>query len=47
VEIDFAQLDDVGFAMAKPTSRSWYPVGERLKIRYEAPRGRRANVIGA
>jgi hypothetical protein len=30
-----------------PTSRSWYPVGERLLIPYEAPQGRRVNAIGA
>jgi transposase len=30
-----------------PTTYSWYPVGERLKIRYEAPQGRRVNAIGA
>jgi transposase len=26
---------------------SWYPVGERLRIPYEAPQGRRVNAIGA
>jgi hypothetical protein len=30
-----------------PTNYSWYPVGERLKIPYEAPQGRRVNAIGA
>ena len=33
--------------MTLPTSSSWYPAGERLRIRYEAPQGRRVNVIGA
>jgi hypothetical protein len=33
--------------MTLPTSSSWYPVGERLRIRYEAPQGRRVNAIGA
>lgn len=33
--------------MTLPTSFSWYPVGERQKIPYEAPQGRRVNVIGA
>jgi transposase len=28
-------------------SYSWYPVGERLSIPYEAPQGRRVNAIGA
>lgn len=30
-----------------PTSYSWYPEGERLRIPYEAPQGRRVNAIGA
>jgi DDE superfamily endonuclease len=30
-----------------PTAYSWYPVGERLAIPYEAPQGRRVNAIGA
>jgi putative transposase len=30
-----------------PTNYSWYPVGERLRIPYEAPQGRRVNAIGA
>lgn len=29
-----------------PTSYSWYPVGERLSIPYEAPQGRRVNALG-
>jgi hypothetical protein len=33
--------------MTLPTSASWYPRGERLLIPYEAPQGRRVNVIGA
>lgn len=33
--------------MTLPTSCSWYPAGERLRIRYEAPQGRRVNAIGA
>jgi hypothetical protein len=36
----------VGFAPTLPTNRSWYPVGERLTIPYEAPQGRRVNAIG-
>jgi len=33
--------------MTLPTCFSWYPRGERLTIPYEAPQGRRVNVIGA
>ena len=29
------------------STSSWYPVGERLSIPYEAPQGRRVNAIGA
>jgi transposase len=45
-EIDIADLDEAGFAPTLPTSYSWYPVGERLSIPYEAPQGRRVNAIG-
>jgi hypothetical protein len=40
-------LDEAGFAPTLPTCYSWYPVGERLWIPYEAPQGRRVNAIGA
>ena len=30
-----------------PTGYSWYPVGERLSVPYEAPQVRRVNAIGA
>jgi len=33
--------------MTLPVSYSWYPVGERLYVPYEAPQGRRVNAIGA
>lgn len=33
--------------MTLPLNYSWYPRGERLLIPYEAPQGRRVNVIGA
>jgi len=33
--------------MTLPVSYSWYPVGERLCIPYEAPQGRRVNALGA
>jgi putative transposase len=40
-------MDEAGFALTLPTNYSWYPVGERLLIPYEAPQGRRVNAIGA
>ena len=33
--------------MTLPPCYSWYPVGEQLRIPYEAPQGRRVNAIGA
>jgi len=30
-----------------PTQYSWFPVGQRLTVPYEAPQGRRVNAIGA
>jgi hypothetical protein len=33
--------------MTLPINYSWYPKGERLRIPYEAPQGRRVNAIGA
>ena len=33
--------------MTLPVCRSWFPVGARLAVPYEAPRGRRVNAIGA
>lgn len=40
-------LDEAGFAPTLPTTYSWSAVGERLVIPYEAPQGRRVNVLGA
>lgn len=40
-------LDEAGFAMTLPICRSWFPVGARLAVPYEAPQGRRVNAIGA
>jgi len=45
--IDEAHIDQAGFAPTLPTCYSWYPMGERLFIDYEAPQGRRVNVLGA
>lgn len=39
-------VDEAGFCMTQPTCYSWFPVGERLCIPYEAPQGRRVNAIG-
>lgn len=33
--------------MTLPTTYSWFPVGQRLRIPYHAPEGRRVNTIGA
>lgn len=40
-------LDEAGFSMTLPPCRSWFVAGERLKVAYEAPQGRRVNVLGA
>ena len=40
-------LDEAGFAMTLPVCYSWFPIGERLCIPYEAPQGRRVNALGA
>ena len=39
--------DEAGFAMTLPACYSWFPIGEVLRIPYEAPQGRRVNAIGA
>jgi hypothetical protein len=33
--------------MTLPTTCSWFPIGQRLRIPYHAPEGRRVNAIGA
>lgn len=33
--------------MTLPNAYSWSPVGKRLYVPYEAPQGRRVNVVGA
>jgi hypothetical protein len=33
--------------MTLPTCYSWFPIGQTLRIPYEAPQGRRVNAIGA
>ena len=39
--------DEAGFAMTLPTTYTWRPVGDPLRVPYEAPQGRRVNAIGA
>ena len=45
--IDLCHLDEAGCALTLPTTYSWYPRGQRLRVPYQAPQGRRVNVIGA
>ena len=45
--IDLCHLDEAGFALTLPTTYSWYPQGQRLRVPYQAPQGRRVNAIGA
>ncbi len=45
--IDLCHLDEAGFALTLPTTYSWCPRGERLRVPYQAPHGRRVNVVGA
>jgi hypothetical protein len=45
--IDLCHLDEAGFALTLPTTYSWCPRGQRLRVPYQAPQGRRVNVIGA
>jgi putative transposase len=45
--IDVCHLDEAGFAMTLATSYSWFLIGQRLRVPYQAPEGRRVNAIGA
>lgn len=45
--IDLYHLDEAGFALTLPTTYSWSVRGRRLRVPYQAPQGRRVNVIGA
>ena len=45
--IDLWFLDQSGFAPTLPTGYSWGRLGTRLVVPYEAPEGRRVNVVGA
>jgi putative transposase len=46
-QIDLYFLDQAGFAPTLPTGYTWARVGTRKCVRYEAPEGRRVNVVGA
>ena len=45
--IDLCHLGEAGFALTLPTTYSWCLQGARLRVPYQAPQGRRVNVIGA
>jgi hypothetical protein len=42
-----AFLDQSGFSPTMPTGYTWARIGERKVVPYEAPEGRRVNVVGA
>lgn len=44
---DLYYLDECGFAPTLPTSYTWARAGTRAVVPYEAPQGRRVNVLGA
>ncbi len=44
---DLYYLDECGFAPTLPTSYTWARAGTRAIVPYEAPQGRRVNVLGA
>jgi DDE superfamily endonuclease len=46
-ELDLYYLDQCGLAPTLPTSYTWARAGVRVVVPYEAPQGRRVNVIGA
>jgi hypothetical protein len=45
--IDLLFLDQSGFAPTLPTGYTWGRRGRRVVVPYEAPQGRRVNVVGA
>lgn len=45
--MDVCHLDEAGFALTLPTTYTWFLQGERLRVPYQAPQGRRVNTIGA
>lgn len=44
--MDVCHVDEAGFALTQPTTTTWGPVGCPRLVPYEAPQGRRLNVIG-
>jgi putative transposase len=46
-EVTLAYLDEVGFSPSQPTSYSWTPRGQRTRVPYENPQGRRVNALAA
>ena len=40
-------VDQSGFAPTLPTNHTWGRLGKRLLVPYQAPQGRRVNVVGA
>ena len=44
--MDVCHVDEAGFAMTQPTTTTWGAVGCPRRVPYEAPQGRRLNVIG-
>lgn len=46
-EIDLNYLDEAGFAPTMPVGYTWAREGVRAIVPYEAPEGRRVNVIGS
>jgi len=44
--LDLCHLDEAGFALTQPTTTTWGAVGCPRRVPYEAPQGRRLNVIG-
>ncbi len=45
--IDVWFLDQSGFCPTRPTGYGWGRMGRRLVVPYEAPQGRRVNLVGA
>jgi transposase len=43
--LDLVYLDECGFAPSLPTGYSWSLPGQRKRVRYEYPQGRRVNVL--
>jgi hypothetical protein len=44
--LDLCHLDEAGFALTQPTTTPWGERGRPRRVPYEAPQGRRLNVIG-